>query len=367
MSNPDSILKFYLQQDEGLKSNITFTDKIKEKLGSISLTQSQIDKYSRDFNSTLYTNLIIVPDLSNRIDGAKQMTQDIEIISAIYDQYINLVLNSDNYNKKDRLTFDFTNPEQTNGIFKNLASKITFDLGENKNSFNKKDIASKKIEIRKNIEQIYTEARKNIIGNDYYLYLKEYLTEIKIKKNTLDERWSNKIIFITDGYLEPTKDDNYTPINSNPKTNPIHQTGRDFSNVDIFICQVQTRDYDKGKEDILKQYWEDWFVSMKFNNLVNNGRWWSLSDPNINATKMEVKEFLEYDSKNLMLANNNEKKNELKEEQVISPINVVQNNPIKAVTITKETSKKENTSNSKTTIPKPQEFSVGPTNTEKNN
>lgn len=128
---------------------------------------------------------------------------------------------------------------------------------------------------------MYKLAKQKPLGADYRFYLRRYIAN-HLKKPTLFDNYSNKIIFITDGYLEAegkpadTKIKDYEPqlhravsignvsqfISSNGLNIPI-VNGIDFTNSEMLICEVNERKAGKGFDyEILKAYWEDWFERM---------------------------------------------------------------------------------------------------------
>lgn len=126
---------------------------------------------------------------------------------------------------------------------------------------------------------MYESAKQKPLGADYLLYFKRNLID-RIKKSTLFDNYKNKVIIITDGYLE-TEELTYTKLTSqlydavkvtgNAKraikdlelTLPEAQ-GLDLSDTDILVCEVTEREKGKKKDfEILKAYWEDWLSRMK--------------------------------------------------------------------------------------------------------
>ena len=139
------------------------------------------------------------------------------------------------------------------------------------------------------MNELYKSAKDKPLGADYIFYFRRYLVN-NLKKPTLYDNYINKVIIITDGYLELEKRLdygggsrwNYTEINSQlyssvnignikntitslslniPKLNNI-----DLRYTDILVCEVNERKNGKTKDfEILKTYWEDWFERMNAN------------------------------------------------------------------------------------------------------
>ena len=124
---------------------------------------------------------------------------------------------------------------------------------------------------------MYNSAIQKPLGADYVFYFKRYL-EGRIKKNTLFDTYINKVVIITDGYLEAedraadTKLTHqlYKSLNIGNTTEMIAMLGLnipkvnvDLSNTEIMICEVNERKSGKGKDfEILKAYWIDWLKRM---------------------------------------------------------------------------------------------------------
>lgn len=129
--------------------------------------------------------------------------------------------------------------------------------------------------------KMYNKAREKPLGADYKFYLRRYLKN-HLKKQTLYDNYINKVIIITDGYLEAegrpadTKIDSYeTSLHKavsignildfiNSKGLNIPKVEIDLTNTEILVCEVNERKTGKGYDfEILNTYWEDWFKRMK--------------------------------------------------------------------------------------------------------
>jgi len=142
-----------------------------------------------------------------------------------------------------------------------------------------------------NIDRLYQFAQDRPLGADYVLYLKRYLAS-KLKAPTLFDNHINKVIIITDGYLEAEghdgnhiiytrfygfQQDLYNAVgNNNAILDVINRNGLniphaniDLSNVEFLLCEVNERDSGIGYDfDVLKVYWLDWLKRMNAKSVV---------------------------------------------------------------------------------------------------
>jgi hypothetical protein len=158
--------------------------------------------------------------------------------------------------------------------------------------------------LKSELDILYSNAiAKNIQGNDFRLYFQNHLNSTKLKKSTIEEIWLNKIIIITDGYLEPASGVSYTPINLSANTNPIPSIGKKFNeyNLDVLVSEVHLRDQDGSKNENLKSFWYNWFRDMEVDN-INESEWWIQHDNtgNIENTKTSISKFFEYKKKRVI-------------------------------------------------------------------
>lgn len=272
-----------LETDEnGNKSiAIEFQDEVHKKLSTFNLNEEEI-KQCLEWLPTAKTsiNVIVVPDLSRRIldqiNNPNQVANDKIILSNIWKSFVEVsMLKQDS---KDKLIIDVTDVEQAKGQFNAIANNLQFDLSSHKGKSNRLYFtADKTDQFNMGIEKMYNSAIQKPLGADYVFYFKRYL-ESRIKKNTLFENYVNKIVIITDGYLEAedrAADTKLTPQlyksliigNTNEMISMlglnIPKVNVDLSNTEILICEVNERKTGKGKDfEILKAYWTDWLQRM---------------------------------------------------------------------------------------------------------
>ena len=260
----------------------------RKKLSGLNLTDDEI-KECRGWLPPAPTsvNLIIVPDLSRRIiddlNNPNQIDNDIFILQTIWKSFVNLSkLKQDT---KDKLIVDVTDIDQAKGQFGGVANNLQFNLSEHKGKSNRLFFTPEKDrQFESSIREMYKLAKGKPLGADYRFYLRRYLIN-HLKNSTLFDNYINKVVIITDGYLEPenTPADtkivgksydyrnilypsvaigNTLDIITNNKLN-IPKVDIDLSNTELLVCEVNERKMGKTYDfEILKAYWEDWFKRM---------------------------------------------------------------------------------------------------------
>ena len=267
-----------LSQDED------FLFAIRTKLSSLNLTEQE----EKECISWLPTppksiNLIIIPDLSRRIidtlNNPNQIKNDLYVFQIIWKSFMDY--SRLKQNTKDRLLIDVTDIEQARGQFGTVADKLQFDLSSHKGKSNILFFTNAKTsQFNSSIIELYRLAKTKPLGADYRFYLRRYLKN-HLKKSTLFDNYTNKVVFITDGYLEAENAPADTKIKG--YENALHDSvlngnildvitvnglnipkaDIDLSNSEVLVCEVNERKSGKSYDfDILKTYWEDWFKRM---------------------------------------------------------------------------------------------------------
>lgn len=272
---------------------LEFQDAVRNKLKSFKLTEEELVKCLEWIPpSKTSLNIIVIPDLSRRItdtiENPKQIENDLVVLNTIWSSFVEYSkLKQDT---KDKLIVDVTDIDQAKGQFSSIANQLQFDLSTHKGKSNRLYFTEdKNKQFNDAVVALYKSAREKPLGADYIFYFRRYLVN-HLKKPTLYDNYINKVIIITDGYLELEKRQdygggsrwNYTEINSQlyssvnignikntitslslniPKLNNI-----DLKYTDILVCEVNERKTGQTKDfEILKTYWEDWFERMNAN------------------------------------------------------------------------------------------------------
>jgi hypothetical protein len=262
-----------------------FLQATRDKLNKFQLKQNDITDIKKWLPAkTNNLNIIIVPDLSNRIiddiNNPDQIKRDSVIISSIcysFEEKVKLKMNS-----KDRLVVDVTDRKQAGGQLGNLADSIMFDLSTFNNKSNRLYFDNKRASFKVGISKLYDMAYnfevKNPAGGgaDYVSYFASKLSN-KLKKSTLDDDYQNILIILTDGYLEATKPDG--SIIAYLKQTPATITETSFtkySDLEVYLLDVNRRKIASDLEEFeLKKWWFEWLKTMdikntKYDNPVDN-------------------------------------------------------------------------------------------------
>jgi len=280
-----------------------FLNEIRTKLTSYNLNDYEL-KECRSWLPPSQTsiNVIVIPDLSRRItdtlNNPNQIDNDKFVLKTIWKAFVGYSkLKQDT---KDRLIIDVTDIDQAKGQFGTIANNLQFDLSNHKDKSNRLYFTEvKNTMFTKSIDALYNSAKEKPLGADYRLYFKRYLSE-HLQKPTLFDNYINKVIIITDGYLEAENKPADTKIKGyqsqlyksvdSGNTKDVITTLRlnipkvdiDLSNTDVLVCEVNERRFvpftkipnqGKGRDfEILRAYWEDWINRMGRKKLVFTAR-----------------------------------------------------------------------------------------------
>ncbi|MDA3613770.1 hypothetical protein [Polluticaenibacter yanchengensis] len=227
-----------------------------------------------------HINIIVIPDLSKRIvdheNNPDQVKNDSLVLNTIWQSFVEY--SKFRQDTKDRLIVDVTDKYQANGQFSKIANNLQFDLSSHKGKSNRLYFTKDKdLQYTQAIDSLYKYGISKTSGADYPHYFERYLIH-HLKKPTLFENYINKVIIITDGYLEIGGNKIYTNLIPELKKSPsISYTKKlidklelniptgiiDLSNTDILICEVNERKSGKKVDlEILYAYWENWFEKM---------------------------------------------------------------------------------------------------------
>ena len=290
---------------------------VKERLSTEDLSEEEIANWHKQFRMNdvgdpASMNIIIIPDFSHRVKELPHSKErDIDIISNVYEVFFKKVKGN---KSKDKLLIDITDRSQAgggyqSGSFTRLADSLTIDLSNRENEQAKKYIQRKENGFKAMLEELYSRALQYPSGADYSYYFRRTLGE-KIKKSDINNEYHNKVIILTDGYLDTINTD-YTKIR--PEMKAVAQQGRineylqrenlyipreniDLRNVDILMLEITERPAGIGwHQEILTTYWKNWFQSMGARNIKDDNvrDVFKSSELSSNQIKEVVTKFLE--------------------------------------------------------------------------
>lgn len=302
--------KVNLYQDED------FVFALREKLSKIDLNEAEIKECVAWLPPRpVSLNIIVVPDLSNRIvdtiNNPDQIKTDKELLRCIWESFNEITKYEKN--SKDRLIIDVTDSEQASGKFRILADNLIFDLSKNKkNQINKFYLDAKIPVFSSSIDKLYEMAIENPIGANYWYYFNRRLADHMLKE-TLFEDYRNVIIIITDGYLEDETNERtgrafYTGTYEERKNYCLHGSSipkiedcdKHFPKLEVLVMEVNERKKgskverkDPGTKcdySILKEQWQNWFSTLEIKNAIEDN--FILHNNSREISKNKIKEFL---------------------------------------------------------------------------
>jgi len=245
-------------------------------------------------------NLLVVPDLSNRLRPARhpnQVRDDTVLLHHIWREFLAQAKKTDR--SADKLVVELTNEDQLGEGFRAVADSLVTDLGALSRSLKltnrlylKRLGASRRFYA--NVGRVYAQAlvkdqAGTLNGADFVRYVSEKLPR-RLQASSLTQENRNVLIILTDGYLETSPSASrpsicYTGREAELKligqrrqqgqgwaealAPPIEHSripvpdGVDLREVDVLVLQVEERRSGQGRDfDILRHYWQDWFTAL---------------------------------------------------------------------------------------------------------
>lgn len=252
-------------------------------------------------------NVIVIPDLSRRIidtiNNPHQIENDQLVIETIWNEFVKI--SKFKRNSSDFFSINVTDLDQAKGSFSSIANNLRLDVSEKNKSNRILFTDSLNSTIKENVKKMYEQAQQKPLGADYKFYFRRHLPGL-LKSADLDYSYRNKIILITDGYLEAENEPADTKIAGYEKLlkqavlngtidQKIRELGLnipvlpiDLSNADVLICEVNERKSGRGFHfEILQSYWTQWLEGMGAKNVVFIGR-----EQSTQQTQKQIREFL---------------------------------------------------------------------------
>lgn len=278
--NTEDVKGIFYKYKIDLIASEEFCQATRDKLNSFSLKQGDINEIKKWLPSkTDNINIIIVPDLSNRIiddvNNPDQIRRDSIIIDAIcesFEKKVKLKMNS-----KDRLIIDITDRKQAGGMLGELADTLKLNLENFRDKSNRLYFDSHreqfKLGVKKLYDVAYTFEVKNPKGGgaDYISYFSTTLKS-KIQKSTLDDNYTNVLIILTDGYLQATKPNGDVISYYRVKPEEINETANtNLKDLDVYLLEFNRRKTANDlEENSLQKWWFGWLQSMKVRNTTDD-------------------------------------------------------------------------------------------------
>jgi len=260
-----------------------------------------------------HVNLIITPDLSNRIEDLySKPVSDIALINTVYKNYYPYIYKLKNriLGQEDLISLIFTNPAIISDFRINLRD-FKMDLSDMKPAerityLTKGNYQNLLVAVDSEIRDVYRQAKENTTGGDIYNYFKNEITSALVKKtrkpkivgsDTIIDVQRNILVLLTDGYVEAglygekncngnkclylsksrvnlfrkeflaSGEDDLKQFFTNAGYGIIPVKNENMEHLEIFVSEMYDRSLNKktGSQtvspndfEIMKLFWEDW-------------------------------------------------------------------------------------------------------------
>ncbi|MFT5820558.1 MAG: hypothetical protein ACI8ZM_001801 [Crocinitomix sp.] len=264
-------------------NDLDFENKTREKLSSFNLSLVKINACLNWLPPTpTHLNLIVIPDLSNRISNPNefpgQYDRDLVIMRTIWKTFVAFVGTRES---KHQMAITPTyNTNVNSGLSKNVNNLFADMNGKVNNPQHIFFTPYRTTKFNSNSREIYEYAFDNPIASDFYTFFKSDL-ESFLKSPTLYDNYKNKLIIITDGKIINDMGGGATEItkykekfmsasNKDSLIRCITDNGLnlrpveiDWTNTETLICEISGGTSNSGfYTEVLSAYWEDWFSKM---------------------------------------------------------------------------------------------------------
>lgn len=255
-------------------------------------------------NDKVFKNVVILLDLSSRVKILDQSKKDQEIIKGILDIFENDQRKYAFMASKDRLSVSLAYQNSSSFSLYNIGNnKFVIDMEISKdNRINKPEFDKKRHELELSVADLYNKAIKSPTdGADVWAF---FCTDWV---NIYQPQMRNKIIILTDGYLQfdskisgqRQKGTYMTGLNllrNNNDWEKIFTTKKlklkpcanKFENTEVLVLEVAPKDMhiNTNEFQIINNFWKTWFNDMKIESTI-----YKTDDVSANI-KGKIQEFL---------------------------------------------------------------------------
>lgn len=298
--NADVVHALWDKHQDELADNDDFILAIKEKLYSFNLSQAELmtcKTWLPEPPTSL--NLIIVPDLSDRIadvqNNPHQIDRDRTILRAMWKSFVaHTKLKS---NSKDHIMVTIANRQQANGQFDEVADHLICDLSANTKGVNRLFFTPyRQSKFYKNIDRLYDLAEPHPSDADFFQFFETRLPSL-LKTSTLFNQYDNKVIILTDGYVTPSNRltqkrinqwlvRNQIDFNDQKLKNQMRQTlqkqakiSHQYITLDVLVCEVNAKKASSlYHQTALNSYWQLWLESLSVQSPIILDRGYAVSE-----------------------------------------------------------------------------------------
>jgi len=288
--NVDMVHALWDKHQEELGNHDDFVLAIKEKLISFNLSKTELNDCKTWLPEPPTSfNLIIVPDLSNRIidiqNNPHQIERDRTILRAIWKSFVaHTKLKS---NSKDHIMITIADRRQANGQFDKVADGLICDLSANTKGVNRLFFTPyRQSKFYKNIDKLYDLAEPHPSDADFFQFFESRLPSL-LKSSDLFHQYDNKLIILTDGYITPKNQltqkrinhwlaNNQVDFNAQKLQTRMHQTlqkqakiSHAYSELDVLVCEVNAEtESSLYHQTALHSYWQLWLENMSIKSPI---------------------------------------------------------------------------------------------------
>ncbi|NCX96230.1 MAG: hypothetical protein EBX41_07430 [Chitinophagia bacterium] len=320
--------KVWQDNRDEIKSDTALVHILKDKVMSFHPTDAQINEWKAILPPLPRNiNLIIIPDFSLRIkenlSNESPVDYDTAILNhiwAAFEKHTHI-----GENTKHCLRVDITGEGEIATQMCKVADSLIFDLSKHKpGQSNRLYYSAVGDRFYRNTKKLYdyANATQKTAGADYVNYFANSVA-VNLKKSNLYDSFINKIIIITDGYLEATKPNKKAKLYTG-SDNQIREIAADVENgmpmseafqkhpdllqlphiesdiskypIEILMLEIRVRDSQKdlyNVQPLLKYYWQNvFFKHFGIDPSQNNPNWFISHATSKQSTFNAVNDFL---------------------------------------------------------------------------
>jgi hypothetical protein len=232
-----------------------------------------------------FCNITILLDLSNRIENELQTERDLDLITTILDVFHSAKKEYGFQFSKDRLAISICRQKNDKVSLNNDQNNLIIDMDrENSQRMNFPTFCGQKEKFISGINDVYTYSNKNkkFYGADVWNFFKDDYLSL-IKKGDSSSRFKNKVIILTDGYLNFEREiEKKRPAGTfmkgfnrmrnkkdwlkrfDKKNYKLIPHDQNYLDVEVLIFEVDPKSptINTNEFDILSHYWKTWFKDM---------------------------------------------------------------------------------------------------------
>lgn len=246
---------------------------------------------SIDRKDDTFYNIVVLLDLSNRIATERQSNKDLEIINTILNIFQNAQKKFGYQFSKDKLSIKICKQKNDDVELNINIEDLVVDMDrDNSRNMNFPNFCKQKESFETSINSLYDYAiqNKSFYGADIWNFFNEEMLSL-LKENDGETKYKNKVIILTDGYLnfasaiEKTRPKGtfmrgYYRMRNNADWKKIFEDRNykltphphDYFDTDVIVLEVDPKKPTEytNEFNLLSNYWKTWFEDMELNSEV---------------------------------------------------------------------------------------------------